>query len=263
MQERKMARTAVTIDIEGVGTRAFVFTPGTQGPWPAIIFFSDIFGLRPAMSEMAQKLADHGYYVLLPDMFWRLGEYGPLDPAAILSDPAQRDALLRTHMGATDTVKSMIDTEALLAWLPAQADAQQGPVAVIGYCLGGAIAFRAAGTFPDAVAGVCAFHPGFMVTADADSPHLLASRIQAKVLIAGADHDPYFDDQARIVLREALEKAGVEAEVTLYEGSSHGFAPTDLPSHSQAAEDRHWRDLLALLADIFEDRAPVPEPDDI
>lgn len=243
-----MSRQDVTIATPDGDARAFVFMPeGGAGPWPAALIYTDAFSIRPAFFEIAQRLASNGYYVLLPDMFWRLGPYPPMDPKETLADPAKKQELFGKYIGSTDAEKAMSDTGAFLAWLERQPQADAAKVAVTGYCLGGVFALRAAANFPQRVAAAAAFHPGVVVADDPDSPHRRARDIKAKVLVAGADEDSHFTEAHCATLQAALADAGVEAEVVIYRGARHGYVPRDMPVHNPEACERHWRDMLALF----------------
>jgi carboxymethylenebutenolidase len=228
--------------------RSFVFTPPQgSGPWPAVILLMDAAAIRPALFEMAQRLASHGYYVLLPDMFWRLGPYEPL----VLSRFADNiPGLLETFgrlMRSTSAEKANRDIGAFLGWLAGRPQADSRKVGISGYCMGGGMALRAAATFPDRIVAAAAFHPANLATEADDSPHRLAHQIKARVLVGGADQDTMFDEGQRERLAGALDAAGVQSEVVIYPGALHGFVPTDTRAHHPQGAERHWRELLALL----------------
>ncbi len=227
--------------------RAVLVTPRGEGPFPAVILFMDVFGIRPALTGMAERLAEHGYVVVVPDLFWRAGAYGPLVPAVVMGDEALKRDLFGRLRAATDTERADRDTSACLDYLAGLAQVRPGPVGVVGYCMGGGIALRAAALFPDRVAAAAAFHPGRLATDAPDSPHLLAERIRARVLVAGADADASFPAEEADRLRVALDAAAVANQVTIYAGARHGFVPADTPAHDRDAAERHWVELLALF----------------
>jgi len=113
--------------------------------------------------------------------------------------------------------------------------------------MGGSIALRAAGTFPDRIAAAASFHGGNMATDDEKSPHLLAPKIKAKVLVAGAIEDRSYDDAQNTLLTQSLKDAGVDAEVSIWESCRHGWVPTDMPVHNPEGAERHWKELVALF----------------
>ena len=246
-----MSRTEIALPTPDGAARAFTFAPQGSGPWPAVIFVMDALAIRPALFDMCERIAAHGYFVLLPDMFWRAGAYPPIDIAAVFKDEAVRRKTLGPLMASTDPDKAMRDIGAGLDYLATQPMVKTGPVGITGYCMGGGIALRAAGLFPDRVAAAAAFHGGRLATDAPDSPHLLAPKIKASILVAGADEDAGFPAEQADRLRAALDAAGVDNEVTIYQGARHGYAPADMPVYDKAASERHFRDLFALLDGVF------------
>jgi carboxymethylenebutenolidase len=241
-------KTDVSIPMPDGDARAFVFTPDTgSGPWPTAILYMDAPAIRPAMFEMGERLAQAGYYVLLPDVFWRAGPYPPLDIVKARNGDPEMGALFAKLRASTDPVRGMQDTKVYLDWLSKQPQAKADRVGVTGYCMGGGIALRAAGTFPDRVAVAASFHGGNLATDEDTSPHKLAPQMKAKILVAGADEDRSFDEAQCERLDKALNDAGLDAKVTIWKGMKHGWVPTDMPVHDAAGAERHWKELIALF----------------
>jgi carboxymethylenebutenolidase len=241
-------KTNVTIAMPDGEARAFVFTPDAgPGPWPVILFYMDGPAIRPALFEMGERMAHAGYYVLLPDMFWRLGPYPPIDMATAFGSPEGRKVFRETYFSSTDPLRAMADTGVFLAWLDEQPQTRPGPFGVTGYCMGGGFALRAAAAFPDRFAAAASFHPSNLATDEPDSPHLAVARIKAQVLVAGGDKDASFDEAQKDRLAAALSDGGVNAEVSIWAGCRHGWVPTDMPIHNAEGAERHWRELVALF----------------
>ncbi|MFN9848864.1 MAG: dienelactone hydrolase family protein [Alphaproteobacteria bacterium] len=241
-------KTNATIPMPDGEARAFVFTPDAgPGPWPVILFYMDGPAIRPALFQMGERMAQAGYYVLLPDMFWRLGPYPPIDIATAFGSPEGRKMFRETYFSSTDPLRAMADTGVFLAWLDAQPHARPGPFGVTGYCMGGGFALRAAAAFPDRFAAAASFHPSNLATDEPDSPHLAVARIKARVLVAGGDQDASFDEAQKDRLAAALSDGGVDAEVSIWAGCRHGWVPTDMPIHNAEGAERHWRELIALF----------------
>ncbi|HSV04544.1 MAG TPA: dienelactone hydrolase family protein [Phenylobacterium sp.] len=248
-------RQDVSIPTAEGDMRAFVFTPAQgDGPWPAAIIFMDAPAIRPALFDMGQRLADAGYYVLLPDLFWRAGPYPPLDIAKARAGDPEMGALFQKLRGSTDIEKQMADTKACLDFLAKQPQAKADRVGVTGYCMGGSIALRAAGTFPDRIVAAASFHGGNMATDASSSPHLLAPKVKAKVLVAGADEDGSFDEAQKERLDAALTEAGVDAQVSIWKGCRHGWVPADMPVHNAEGAERHWQELIRLFDETLKEK---------
>ncbi len=242
-----MTQTEVKIPTPDGEARAYSFTPEGTGPWPAVIFYMDAPAIRPALFQMCERLASHGYFVLLPDMFWRAGPYEPINIREAFKDEESRRTIFGKFMASTDPDRSTRDTAACLDWLAKQPGVKGEKVGCTGYCMGGGLALRAAGNFPDRIVAAAAFHGGRLATDAEDSPHLLAPRIKAKVYVAGADEDASFPPEQADRLRDALTTAGVDNTVEIYAGAKHGYAPPDMPVYDEAASERHWREMLKLF----------------
>jgi carboxymethylenebutenolidase len=246
-----MPRLDVTIPTRDGTCPASVFTPAAgAGPWPAVIFFMDGLGIRPVMGQMGQRLADGGYVVLLPDLYYRAGPYAPMVPAEVLADQKLREGLMK-FIGSLDRERKIADTAAFIDFLTARPDVAGERFGATGYCMGGNVALTAAGAFPDRFAAVASFHGGNLATLQPDSPHLFVKGIAGRVYVAGAIEDASFPEEQKVRLEEALTEAGVDHLVETYEGARHGFAVPDLPVFDGAAAERHWAALARLFGETL------------
>ncbi len=225
---------------------AYVYRPTGSGPWPAVLVFMDGLAIRPAMLEIGERLAAHGYFALLPDLFYRSGPYEPMDPFTVFSDPEKRKVLMEKFFAPATPANIMSDTRAFLDYLAAQHDVKPGGIGTTGYCMGGLMSLTAAGTYPDAIVATASFHGGRLATDAPDSPHLLAPKIKSRVYVAGAIEDASFPDEMKARLETALGQAGVEHTIETYP-AKHGWVFRDTPVYDAAASDRHWSALLALF----------------
>jgi carboxymethylenebutenolidase len=236
------------VEIETADGRcpSYVFRPSGTGPWPAVLVYMDGVGIRPAMLELGERLATYGYFVLLPDLFYRGGPYAPMDPHVIFSDPEKRKALVAKVASATPAMV-MRDTRAFLDYLAAQPDVRPGGIGTTGYCLGGGLSLTAAGTYPEHVLAAASYHGGRLANDAPESPHLLAPRMRARVYVAGAIEDPSFPEEMKARLEDALREAGVDHTIETYP-AKHGWVLRDTPVYDAAASERHWQTLSALFA---------------
>lgn len=240
-----MGHEQVTIRTNDGECPTHVLTPDGAGPWPAVIFYMDALAIRPALVEMAARLAGHGYVVLLPDLFYRLGRYEPLDPKVVFAGDFR--TIIGPMMATTGNDKAAEDTRALLAYLDTRSDVAGDKIGVVGFCMGGGMALTVAGTFPDRVAAAASFHGGNLATDEPTSPHRLAPRIAAEVYVAGADQDGSYPPEMAERLEQALTEAGVTHRAEIYPGAHHGWMKTDFPIYDEAAAERGWRELFALF----------------
>jgi carboxymethylenebutenolidase len=245
-----MPHTDVTIKTHDGICPASVFTPSDSiGPWPAVIFFMDGFGIRAAMWEMSQHLADGGYLVLLPDLYYRIGKYAPMNPPQVLADPKLREELMKM-ITSLDRDRKVSDGGALLEFLSTRSDVKGDRFACTGYCLGGNVALTVAGAHGGRFAAVASFHASNLATDQPDSPHLFLKNITGRVYVAGASNDAYFPDEQKTRLEKALTDAGVQHVVETYP-AKHGFAVPDVPAYDPPAAERHWKALFNLLQQTF------------
>ncbi|WP_157217209.1 dienelactone hydrolase family protein [Flavisphingomonas formosensis] len=245
-----MSRETVSIRTTDGECPTYVLTPGGTGPWPAVIFYMDALAIRPALVDMAQKLADGGYLVLLPDLFYRAGAYEPIDPKVAFAGDLR--VVIGPLMATTNAQKAAEDTGALLTYLDTRSDVKGRKVGVTGYCMGGGIALTVAGTYPDRIAAAASFHGGNLAT-DADlSPHRMAPSIKGRVYVAGADKDAHYPPEMEARLDEALTQAGVDHRCEIYEGALHGWTMSDFPVYNTDAADRHWHELFALFGETLD-----------
>jgi carboxymethylenebutenolidase len=226
--------------------RSYVYRPTGSGPWPAVLVFMDGVGIRPAMLELGEQLATYGYFVLLPDLFYRSGHYAPMDPHTVFTDPEKRTVLREKFFALATPVNVMSDTRAFLEYLAAQSDVTPGGIGTTGYCWGGLMSLTAAGTYPDRIVATASFHGGRLASDAPDSPHLLAPQMKARIYIAGAIEDPSFPDEMKARLEDALTKAGVDHRIETYP-AKHGWVLRDTPVYNAAAAERHWHEMVALF----------------
>jgi carboxymethylenebutenolidase len=213
---------------------------------PGVLFVMDAYGLRPQIERMADRIASQGYVVLAPNVFYRAGR-APVLSLDGLSDPARHGALfdqIRPLMSELTPERIVSDGEAYLDRLEELA---RGPVALTGYCMGGRVAWRIAAAYPDRVAALAGFHVGGLVTDDDDSPHLRAGSLTAEVYLAFADKDRSATPEQIAELERALDAAGVTYRAEVYAGAAHGYTMADTPAYDEAAAERHYDALLALI----------------
>ncbi|MFN2450344.1 MAG: dienelactone hydrolase family protein [Candidatus Baltobacteraceae bacterium] len=226
--------------------RAYTYRPAGAGPWPAVLVFMDGLGIRPAMLEIGERLATYGYYVLLPDLFYRSGDYAPMDAHHVFGDPAKRKELMDKFVALATPANIMSDTAAFLAHLEAQDEVKPGRIGTTGYCMGGLMSLTAAGTYPERIAAAASYHGGRLASEAPDSPHRLAAHMQARVYVAGAIDDASFPDDMKQRLEDTLSAAGVAHTVETYP-AKHGWVLRDMPVYDAAAAEHHWQTLLALF----------------
>jgi carboxymethylenebutenolidase len=222
-----------------------VYRPDGDGPWPAVVVFMDGIGMRPAIMDIAARLASSGYLVALPDLFWRTGYTGE-EGRRLFATPEGIAEWKERVLPHAAPVQVMRDTEALLDWLESREDVVGGGAGIVGYCMGGRLALYAAGQFGPRIAAAASYHGGGLATDAADSPHRLAAKMTARVYVGGARDDRSFDDAQKARLERAFTEAGVDFVVETYD-ALHGWVLSDTPVHDPVQAERHWRTLLELF----------------
>ncbi len=223
-------------------TTTFISHPERGGPHPVILFYMDAPAIREELRDMARRLATSGYYVMLPNLYYRAGvmELGPL--------PADPEAPERKRMfelmASINIPLVMEDTRALLAYAAGQAAARKDLVGSVGYCMSGRYAINAATHFPDRVKAAASIYGTHLATDQPDSPHLAASKTRAELYFGCAETDIYAPREVIEKVRQAMQ--GANAEVEIYPGTHHGFAFPKRPVYDRDAAERHWERLLAL-----------------
>jgi len=220
------------------------FVHPASGTAPGVLFWPDIFGLRPATRQMGKRLAESGYAVLVVNPFYRAKKAPTAENGAATAIPSLVP-MMQALTGDMNLVMS--DAKAYIAWLDQQPSvAKNKKVGTQGYCMGGPIAFRTAAAVPDRVGAVASFHGGGLVTPDAvNSPHMQASKTKAQFLIAIAQNDDMSRPDEKNVLKDTFAKANVPAEIEVYQGA-HGWCPPDSTVYNEPAAEKAWSRLLAL-----------------
>ncbi len=239
-----MPNEHVTIRTQDGECPCDVMTPDGAGPWPAVIMYMDAGGVRPGMTAMAERLAAAGYVVLLPDLFYRFGAYGPFVPKEVFAGDYR--AVLGPLMATTGNDKAAEDTGPLLDYLGARPDVT-GKAGAVGFCMGGGMALAASGRYPGRFAAAASYHGGNLATDAPASPHLSAPKLRAEVYIAAAANDGSYPAAMAARLEAALAQAGVRYSAETYP-AQHGWMMPDFPVYDHAAAERGWAAMLALMS---------------
>ena len=258
--------TPETVEVPvAVGTaEAYVARPSTaaagQGPHPGVLFFMDAIGLRPQIASMAQRIADWGYVVLAPNVFHRDGRAADLAPQADLRQPGEREKFFAGAMERVGHLTPELAEDDIPRYLEALRGLDgphrvaEGPVGTTGYCMGARLAVRAANLDPQ-VAAAGGFHGGGLVTDEPGSPHRGLGSARAEFVFGHADHDRSMPPEAVAELGRTLAEHGLTASNEIYPGAVHGYSMADTSMYDEAAAERHFTELEALLSRALRPRA--------
>jgi len=220
------------------------FVHPSSGTHPGVLIWPDAFGLRPAKMQMARRLSESGYSVLVVNQYYR----SQRAPVVNTTNFAEARPTLMPLMASLNADTQTRDATAFIRWLDQQPSVDRNrKMGTMGYCMGGPFTMRTAAAVPDRVGAGASFHGGGLVTNAADSPHLLVPRMRAQFLFAIAENDDQSQPEAKTVLRDAFAQAGLQAEVEVYAGAMHGWCPPDSTVYNEAQAERAWSRLLVLF----------------
>jgi carboxymethylenebutenolidase len=240
-KETPMIDQQIDIPTKDGKTTTFISHPERGGPFPVILFYMDAPAIREELRDMARRLATSGYYVMLPNMYYRAGvmELGPINP-----DPESPERKRMFELMNSLTIPLVMeDTKALLAYAETQKAANTGIVGTVGYCMSGQYAVNAATHFP-AVKAAASLYGTRLATDQPDSPHLAAQKTKAELYFGCAETDVYAP--AEVIEKVKAGMTGSNNEVEIYPDTHHGFAFPKRPVYHRDAAERHWERLLAL-----------------
>ena len=238
-----MNGSSVTITTPDGVADAYLARPDDR-PHSGVLLIMDAYGLRPAIDQVADRIAADGYVVLAPNVFYRAGRL----PVPDLSDSEASAGFRQSVRPVMDELVPQRLASDGGAYLDRLADlARPGQVAIIGYCMGGRLAWRIAAAHPDRVAAFAAFHPGGLVTDAPDSPHRSAGRLKAELYFGFADQDPSMTADQIATLERTLDDVGARYRAEVYAGARHGYTMADTPAFNEGARERHFGELHALL----------------
>jgi carboxymethylenebutenolidase len=223
------------------------------GSWPGVILFSDVFGLRPTMRDMAKRLAAEGFTVLVPNPFYRTSKPPGLPIDLDFNNPADRakmDALRAPLTGEA----VMQDAAAYVKFLDEQPPVdKKARMGVFGYCMGGPMTMQAAAANPERIGAGASFHGGGLVTDKPDSPHLLVPKMKARYYFGIAMNDDRRQPDAKSTLDQAFKSAQLQAKIEVYDGCLHGWCVKDMPKaagkpiYNEPQAERAWGELVSLF----------------
>jgi carboxymethylenebutenolidase len=226
---------------------AFSAWPDDDDPHPVVVMYMDAPGIREELRNFARRIAAQGYYALLPDLYYRIGDIR--FNLKNRNDKMGEMIFAAWHSLSNAGVAS--DTAAMLEFLGDDAAASDGPMGCVGYCMSGAFVVTAAGTFPDRFAATASLYGVWIVTEHDDSPHLLADKIQGEMYLAFAEHDHWVTDNVIPDLTAALDANGVVHEIETYPGTEHGYAFPERAMYNEAAAEATWTKMFEMYSRVL------------
>jgi carboxymethylenebutenolidase len=251
-----MSEQELRIETPDGAMTTFIAHPDEGGPFPVVVVYMDALGLRDTLREFGRRIAEAGYYAVVPDLYYRAGD-GIVFDAAKLGDPEGEEMQRMFAMIQQVNDESvMSDTQAILDHAAGDPLASAGPSGCVGFCLGGRLVVRALQTFPDEFAAGSALHPSFIVGDGPDSPHLDIEKIRGELYVGLGGADAFQPPEAFEPARAELERHGVAHQADVHDGADHGFMLVGAPMFQETAAEASW----AQTFDLFRRRlqgAPV------
>jgi carboxymethylenebutenolidase len=223
----------------------FICHPERNGPSPGVFLLMDAHGIREELKDMARRLATVGYYVLLPNLYYRAGRdtiYGP----SVHEEGSAEHKRMRAVRSKMTIPPVMDDVGAMLSFADRQNEVRKGPVGCHGYCMSGPYALAAAARYPERIAAAASFYGTWLVSEAEESPHLSFDKVKGELYIACAEHDKLAPLPMVEELRILFGRAGTAGEIELYPGVHHGFAFLQRWCYDKPAAERDWERLIAL-----------------
>jgi carboxymethylenebutenolidase len=240
-----MIERTIDIPTDDGAMETFVCHTERGGPYPAVLLLMDAPGIRQELCDMASRLATVGYFVLLPNLYYRAGRDTKFGPDVLHHGSAEHGRMraVRTKMTIPPVMR---DVGAMLAFIDGQPAAKAGPIGAHGYCMSGPYALAAAARYPDRVAAAASFYGTWPVSDAEESPHLTLGKAKGELYIACAEHDELAPLPMVEELRTLFVQSGAAGELEIYPAAHHGFAFPQRWCHDRAAAERHWERLISL-----------------
>ncbi|UCH41197.1 MAG: dienelactone hydrolase family protein [Gammaproteobacteria bacterium] len=230
----------IDIHTKAGAMNTFVTHPEEDGPHPVVLFLMDAPGKREELHDMARRLGSAGYYVMLPNLYYRRLREFDIESSTL--------EVMFEHMNSLSNAMACEDIQALMKFAATDDAARDGKMGCVGYCMSGPFAFAAAAAFPDRIAASASFHGVRLLTDAKDSPHLNAGNIMGEMYFGCAETDEYAPQKMIDELESYLTKTGIKFRIELYPDSEHGFVfPLRQGKYHKASAERHWERMLAMF----------------
>ena len=221
----------------------FVTVPETNGPHPIILLLMDAPGKREELHDMARRFATVGYYVMLPNLYYRTSK-------DFVSDFTQESRVIqRQHMAALNNQMIVDDCRTLIHYTLDDKDASDGPIGCVGYCMSGPFAFAVASQISNRIRASASIHGVNLCNDSKDSPHLNAHKIKGEMYFACAEYDDHIENTEIKALEDHLNKTDIKHRIEWYPGSKHGFVfPQRSGVYDKQSAERHWERMFAMFS---------------
>jgi carboxymethylenebutenolidase len=232
---------------------AFVTHPEENGPFPAVIIYMDIWGVREELYDIARCVGTIGYYCVVPDFYYRNSKRLHFDfrnerNQTISINRLQGEVLCDIQARPKLTSQMVMDdTGAILKFLDGADSVGRGGVGAIGFCMGGRYVMGAGGTYPEHFVASASLHGTTLISDHDDSPHLLAANLRGELYCGFAEHDSHAPLPMVRELEKILKPCRVNYRFTVHPGTEHGYSLPDRDVHDKRATARDWELIFAMF----------------
>ena len=257
-----MKERLIEIPTASGAMETFVAAPSENEPFPAVIIYMDIWGLREELFDVARRVATVGYYCVVPDLFYRQGrirneirnDKNQMISFALLN--ADQQKLVLAPHGKLSDAMVLEDTLSIIEFLDAGEPVRSAPVGCIGYCMGGRLVLRVAGHFPHRFKVSACLHGSNLVTDRSDSPHLSAAKAEGELYCGFAELDPFASAEVIRTMGDAMRNAKAKYRYELHRAVDHGYALPERDIYNKSAANRDWEIVFAMFRRQLRPSAP-------
>lgn len=221
----------ISLAANGRETRGYLAVPLGPGPWPGVVVIQEWWGLNDNIRDVADRLAAEGLVALAPDLY-----YGH---TASEPDEARKLAMGLQYPDALGVIQAAINA------LISRDDVTPKRIGVIGFCMGGGLAWHGAAHLEGIGAAVPCYGGGPEMTAD------VAARIDAPVLAIYGELDRGVSPEVARQRAALMEATGVRHETIIYPNAEHAFMNDRRPVYNPEAAEDAWRRILAFLRETL------------
>lgn len=241
-----MNPTVIDVSTERGTMPVHFYRPAGEGPFPLVVMFMDGPGIRPTIQGYAARLADDGYRVALPDLYYAFDPADRPDLGKLAAGDGSEFGRMGAIVGRVRDAEVLADTRRMLEAVPGGAEQPWG---CVGFCMGGRMGLRAAEAFGREVAAASLLHPSRIVTDEPDSPHLTAGSVLASLYLGFGENDHVTPLSLIAPLQAELEEHGVSHRIEVIPGAEHGYMMPGMPAYTESGAEHAWAETMALLGE--------------
>ncbi|MHA1564737.1 MAG: dienelactone hydrolase family protein [Alphaproteobacteria bacterium] len=240
-----MIEKEVQIKTDDGKIRTFITHPERGGPHPVILMYHDAPGIREELRDMARRFGTLGYYVILPNLYYRLGD---INFPAKTHERGEKE--LKRIFEAIDSLTNdlvLSDTKVLLDYAKADEAASDGAKGCVGFCMSGCFAMYGLGKMPEHFRAAGSIHAIRHVTDKPDSPHRVLGNVDGELYFGFGSDDEYTPPEEIEELRGILDKHKINFTIDVFNGANHGYVFRGRNYYHKEASEQSWERLIDMF----------------